>query len=307
MKKLFSLKWCAAILLIISTTAVSAQCVVPTSLNASVTDATTMLLTWNGVAGDISYDINVQSGPGNPEIFNINDVAAGTSYSISGLTSGATYKFKVRSNCGIDDGGGFDHSSWSAYFTFTAGTGGGTGSCGNTSGLTATDITVSGATLNWAAVAGATSYTVRVEDGSGNPVDFLLTASAATNSYAVTGLNAGSNYKYKVRVKCGSTKSAWSAWKNFSTSPLRLANEEIQKAVLFPNPANNTVTFVLTADGNYSLRLIDLSGKIILEEKIEGVTGMEYRLPVADLPAGLYQLVAQSDGTIFTNRLMIAH
>lgn len=307
MKKLFSLKWCAAMLFIISTTAVSAQCVVPTSLNASVTDATTMLLTWTGVAGDISYDINVQSGPGNPEIFNINDVAAGTSYSISGLTSGATYKFKVRSNCGVDDGGGFDHSSWSAYFTFTAGTGGGTGSCGNTSGLTATEISASGATLNWAAVAGATSYTVRVEDGSGNPVDFLLTASAATNSYAVTGLNAGSNYKFKVRVKCGSTKSSWSAWKNFSTSPLRLANEEIQKAVLFPNPANNTVTFVLPADGYYSIRLFDLSGKMILDENVEGLSGLEYGMQISDLPSGLYQMVAQNSETTFTTRLVIAH
>ncbi|MFN3938950.1 MAG: fibronectin type III domain-containing protein [Chitinophagales bacterium] len=307
MKKLYSIKWLATMLLIVNATVVSAQCVIPTALSASVIDSTTMLLTWTGVAGDISYDINVQSGPGNPEIFNINDVAAETSYTISGLNSGATYKFKVRSNCGVDDGGGFDHSSWSAYYTFTAGTGGGTGSCGNATGLIAVDISTSGATLNWAAVAGATSYTVRVEDGSGNPVDFLLTANAATNSYAVTGLNAGSNYKFKVRVKCGSIKSAWSAWKNFSTAPLRLASETIQNAVLFPNPANNTVTFVLPADGYCSIRLIDLSGKIILEENVEGLSGMEHGIQISDLPSGLYQVVAQKSETQFTSRLMVTH
>jgi len=72
------------------------------------------------------------------------------------------------------------------------------------------------ADLSWGAVTGSSGYTVEVESEGATPF-FQIEVSAASNSYTVTGLVANGSYKFKVRTKCGSDKSDWSEWYNFST------------------------------------------------------------------------------------------
>ena len=62
------------------------------------------------------------------------------------------------------------------------------------------------------------------------------------------------------------------------TNSLRaIPNPFSQQVVLqFANPANKT----------YQLRLHDMTGKLI--RQVNGLTGQQYTLPRADLPAGMY-------------------
>src|SRR5204863_5563551 len=82
-------------------------------------------------------------------------------------------------------------------------------SCGNPSGLAAGTITNTSANLSWAAVAGATSYSLQWKPSSGST--WTSVTGIATNSYALAGLTAGTSYDYQVLAVCPSGSSVYSS------------------------------------------------------------------------------------------------
>jgi hypothetical protein len=89
------------------------------------------------------------------------------------------------------------------------------GTCNVATGISTTAITSSSATLNWGAVAGANSYNVQYRIvGAGS----WTSTTSATNSKAISGLTAASNYEWQVQTVCSSGSSAFSASANFTTS-----------------------------------------------------------------------------------------
>ena len=281
----------------------TAQCTAPTGLGAAVIDATTMNLFWTAVAGATSYDINVQNGPGNPVVMDVttNNIA-GPTFMVEGLTAGSSYKFKVRTDCGGD------HSGWSPYFFFTAGGGVGGDVCDVPTGLAATGITATGAMLTWSAADGAFAYRIRVEDGSGNPVEFAFTGSSATTSFNMTGLTAASNYKFKVRSRCASGTSGWSAWTNFTTSPLRTAEMEDQSLLVYPNPASTNMNIRLNGvEGVSHLMIVDLSGRIVYDQMIDVDGQSSFTISTADFANGIYQLMMETNGEMASQKFSVVH
>lgn len=87
-------------------------------------------------------------------------------------------------------------------FTITAGS-----SCGSATGLTASSITTTGATLSWAAVSGATSYAVDYKLNSSSTWTSFSTAQTATTA-ALTGLTSGALYDWRVTATCASGTGA---------------------------------------------------------------------------------------------------
>lgn len=92
----------------------------------------------------------------------------------------------------------------------------GGGTCGAPSGLNATSVTQTGATLNWGAVAGATAYNVqwRVNGAA----TWTTIANVAGTSRALTGLTANTTYNFQVQSICGATTSAYASPVNFTTT-----------------------------------------------------------------------------------------
>jgi hypothetical protein len=92
----------------------------------------------------------------------------------------------------------------------------GTATCTATvpTGLAASAITTTGATLAWTSVANAT-YDVQYR-ATGTTTWTTVAVSSASTS--LTGLTAGTQYEAQVRSKCTSTTSAYSASVNFTTS-----------------------------------------------------------------------------------------
>lgn len=93
----------------------------------------------------------------------------------------------------------------------------GNGECNAPTGLSVSNITGTSATLNWGAVTGAQNYTVEYKP-------YLATnwivATSSTNStyYNLSGLNAASRYKWRVRTNCSSTNSSSYMESSFSTA-----------------------------------------------------------------------------------------
>ena len=88
------------------------------------------------------------------------------------------------------------------------------GTCATPTTSGATSITTTTATLNWAST-GATSYNVRYKLTSSST---WTSTTSTTNSKAITGLTASSNYEFQVQGVCGSSTSAFSASGTFTTS-----------------------------------------------------------------------------------------
>ncbi|HYC85388.1 MAG TPA: GEVED domain-containing protein, partial [Chryseosolibacter sp.] len=86
-------------------------------------------------------------------------------------------------------------------------------------GLASSNVTSTGATLSWTAVAGAT-YDVQYRPTG---TTTWTTVGAASNSVNLSGLAAATQYEAQVRSKCTSTTSAYSASVTFTTSTIQIA------------------------------------------------------------------------------------
>ncbi|GAB4091183.1 hypothetical protein GCM10028786_01090 [Flaviaesturariibacter terrae] len=86
----------------------------------------------------------------------------------------------------------------------------GGGACSAPSGLSASSITSSGATVSWSAVSGAVSYTVQYKTSGASIWTTAASATTAT-SVSLTGLTASTTYNYQVSTNCSGSSSAYTA------------------------------------------------------------------------------------------------
>ena len=90
------------------------------------------------------------------------------------------------------------------------------GSCNAPSGLSATNITQTSATLNWGAVSGAVTYTVdwkKTSDASWTTVTGIT-----GTTYNLNGLVAGTQYDFRVKTECADGSSSYSSTSQFTTT-----------------------------------------------------------------------------------------
>lgn len=183
---------------------VTTTCSTPTGLNATSVTSSGVTLGWTAVSGASSYNIQYKL---NSATTWTTTTSTTNSKSLTGLTAASQYNYKIQAVC--------SSSSSSAYSTAAAFTTSSSTSCGTASGLAASSITNTTATLSWNAVSGATSYTIRVRPVS---TTTWTTSTSTTNSKTVTGLTASTNYEFQVRATCTSTNGAYTSSSTFTTS-----------------------------------------------------------------------------------------
>ncbi|MFH0866690.1 MAG: M43 family zinc metalloprotease [Bacteroidota bacterium] len=89
------------------------------------------------------------------------------------------------------------------------------GTCDVPSGLTATSIASTTATLSWTAVSAATSYNIQYRKTG---TTTWSSTTSTTNSKAVSGLTASTSYEYQVQTVCSSGSSSFSSSYTFTTT-----------------------------------------------------------------------------------------
>ncbi|HEX2899745.1 MAG TPA: GEVED domain-containing protein, partial [Bacteroidia bacterium] len=138
-------------------------------------------------------------------------------------------------------------------------------SCGNPASLSVSGITSSGATLNWGAVTGATSYNVQYKVNGGST---WTTTTSTTNSRALTGLSASTAYNWQVQAVCGGSSGAYVAGSNFTTSTVGCtdnyeANETSATAKTIPTNTNIPAKICTATDIDwYTFNSTPLSPKV---------------------------------------------
>lgn len=173
--------------------------------------------------------------------------------------------------------------------------------CGDATGLTASAITQTSATISWTAVSGATSYDVDYKTNASSTWINVATATTAT-SVNLSGLTASALYDWRVRATCpAGTGNYVQAQFTTATPPVTCpgpydisTNGSISGAALIPfntdikgllNPSGDedyyrfvittggTITLTLTTlPANYHLRLLNSSGSTLQTSKNGGTT-----------------------------------
>ncbi len=174
---------------------------------------TEVTLNWGTVSNADSYE--VLHRPDGASSWTTSVVTAPTtSLTLTGLTSGTDYEWKVRVDCDNDL-----TSIFTTIDTFTTtGSSGDPPICNFPSGLTSSGITDTEATLSWNAEANALSYTVvyRVSGGTSWTSVSVTAPSTSTN---LTGLVTGTDYQWKVKTICDNELiSSFSSLRFFTTT-----------------------------------------------------------------------------------------
>jgi Pregnancy-associated plasma protein-A/Secretion system C-terminal sorting domain len=118
---------------------------------------------------------------------------------------------KTRMRAVVDPGGA--RATLASSPGCTPSTGGAT--CGIPASTATSSITSSGATLGWAAVTGATSYTVEWKLGSASTWTTIVGLSGTSTS--LSGLTASTAYNWRVTAVCGATTGTATATVAFTT------------------------------------------------------------------------------------------
>ena len=188
----------------LSFTTAAATCNPPTNFTATAATSTSVTLNWTEVAGATNYFISY-APVGNTNVSN--QVASAPPFVLGGLTANMAYEFSIRANCGVQ--------GLSAFTTITFDPNQGA-VCNTPTGLQATNVTNSSATLSWNTVSGATSYDVTYKRSTDQNFTTLTTASPSVN---ISSLTANVTYEARVRAVCAvNTFSAFTAPINFQTT-----------------------------------------------------------------------------------------
>ena len=162
-----------------------------TGLAASAITNTTATLSWASLGGAVSYRVEYKLNTSTTWT-TANAAATTTSINITGLTANSLYDYRVQANCSASTG-----SFIGAQFTTTNTI----APCGNVTGLAASSITTSGATLAWTALTGAASYDVDYQVFGASTWTNLISSTTA-RTISLTGLISGTRYSYRVRANC---------------------------------------------------------------------------------------------------------
>ncbi|MFZ9943575.1 MAG: fibronectin type III domain-containing protein, partial [Bacteroidia bacterium] len=211
------------------------SCGTPSGVAASGITDVAASINWSAVSGATSYNVQYRVfGPGGAWS---SASTTTSSVSLSGLSASTQYEVQVQAVCGTNTGS----FSASTLFTTTA-----TGTtCGTPSGLNATSVTTSSATLNWAAVSGASSYNVQYRP---NSTTAWTTTTSTTTSVNITGLTAATQYTYQVQAVCSGTPGAYSTTATFTTQSATTCSDPYES-----NNTSGTAKILTTSQLNTNL------------------------------------------------------
>ncbi len=140
-------------------------------------------------------------------------------------------------------------------------------------------------TVTWDANADLVGWNVRYRKANSGS---WSSASTATHSYTITGLEDSTAYEIQVQADCGVNQSDWSASVTATTTNVGIADHLAGSVVLFPNPANDFVNVQCTmynAQVSADLHLFDVYGKLV---QTVPMTGETTSVNISALADGMY-------------------
>lgn len=127
--------------------------------------------------------------------------------------------------------------------------------CNSPTGLSASNVTTTGATLTWSAVSGATSYNVQYKTSAAAT---FTTVSTSATSFTLSGLANNTTYNYQVQTVCSSGSSSYTTTGSFTTLAVTTtctdayeSNNSISTAKTIPVNTAITALIGTSTDNDY--------------------------------------------------------
>ena len=189
---------------------------------------------YNNATGQGCYAIFADGGPagklGEASIYLASQIGVNSNARTGGTTQGII-DYIVFPNSGSGQGTVPTISQINSIGAVKINTVGGTGitgclntnSCGTASGLSASLVASTSATLNWNAVSGASSYNIQYKPTSSSTWSTIL---STTTSKAISSLTPSTSYQFQVQAVCSST-GTYSAVTSFTTTATTSTNSTI--------------------------------------------------------------------------------
>ena len=180
-------------------TPAAGHCFRPSSVEVNGVTAHGASVSWSAEDGESAWQICLNDDEDN--LIDVNTNA----YELTGLTSEALYKVKVRVSCGNGS-----YSNWTRNVSFTT-----LIACPVPTNLAISNIGTTTASLSWSEGSGETAWQICINDDEDSLIDVNAT------SYDLTELTPETTYNVKVRANCaGEGYSNWTSNVSFTTIPL---------------------------------------------------------------------------------------
>ncbi len=272
----------------------NSSCNIPVNLSISGITPTTSTATWTAVVGATSY---VGRYKLNSSSTWTNFTCTPSSKSLTGLLSNAMYDLQVAVVCGSIT------SPYSATISFT------TLPCGIPTGLSVTNISNTQCKLNWLAMTGIATYSVRYKKVSSS---IWMTGTSTITNKLITGLTVGTQYEFQVAAYCSSTfigtYSPSTLWTTATTIPPSANNkmttimDDMNSSInIYPNPISDILYIDLTtiSSSRVTLNILDMSGRLIKQVHFNATKGLNSNsINFSDLPKGIFTLQVFENGIV---------
>ncbi|MEE2953665.1 MAG: fibronectin type III domain-containing protein, partial [Bacteroidota bacterium] len=281
----------------------TAACIVPSGLSTTNIMLDRATMNWSSTSNAHHYDIRIRNQGGSWTWLGYIFSTTKTKYNLS---SGTTYEWQVRGVCSSDTS---EVSSWSATETFTI-----PGPCTVPTNPTTSNIGTTTADLSWDAVSGAWGYRVMyLKLGAAWNTKVIDTVN--TNLNSISGLDIGTQYRWRVKGIClenGSNNSSWTGWQVFSTlSGSRITSGDTsltQHLNIYPNPNRGifNISFLSEEIDNFTISVVDAFGKIVnVESKSNFIGEYTKQIDLSNYTKGIYMIQIRTTDSFISKRVII--
>jgi hypothetical protein len=294
------------------TTVVTAPSIPVLSLpiNGASKVAVNPTLSWNTVAGAVSYSLQVSIVSGfTTTIVNQSGIVA-NSYKVTGLLNNTAYYWRVNAATATGASGW----SLSGNFTTDAPASPTLALWWPSSGATGVIVNPS---LTWSPDSGALSYSLQVSADSGFAAILQNQSGITTNSFEVSGLSNSASYFWRVCVTKAKGTSGWSQIAKFTTvgsgspkgmTPVSTATIPLVPTVLdIFSCRDGTVQISLPFSGTYRLAIYSVSGQIACAsaENIGSAGRNAVSLKNLNIPKGFYLMQLSEKGVTISRKIFV--
>ncbi len=174
-------------------------CLYPATVTVSNITNSSATISWNAVAGISSYVLEYKGA--NDAAWTVINTSS-TSYQLTDLALNTTYTYRLKANCTLSESR-YNNSTFKTL-----------NNCNTPSSVAATNILSSSASVEWAAVTGATNYTVEFKKT--DDANWLVLPVTTSLNQTLSELTPATDYQYRLKATCTSINSAY-ATGSFST------------------------------------------------------------------------------------------
>jgi hypothetical protein len=185
--------------------------------------------------------------------------------------------------------------------------------CTTPMGLSTTNIATTTSKINWVQPSCVYGYSIRRSlHNANNWTTFVI---SANTHYTFSGLIHNTTYDWQIRTNCNATQTSISNWSTTQTFTTLARLEDgdgitnpAQHFNVYPNPANDEVTVVFSSDmeENYNIRLIDITGRIVLNQNNTSVVGEnQYQMNLSEIAKGIYMVILQKGDAIMQTKIVV--